>query len=68
LIPSFNVFIEAITAIHLRSAQEFSGTSGLLTNDSLTAAVMQSLTLTDLASNDPDFSVLPELTIWQPQP
>ena len=68
LIPSFNVFIEAITAIHLRSAQEFSGTSGLLTNDSLTAAVMQSLTLTDLASNDPDFSVLPALTIWQPQP
>jgi predicted nucleic acid-binding protein len=40
LIPSFNVFIEAVTVTHLRSAQELSGTNGLLTNDSLTAAVM----------------------------
>jgi len=68
MVSSFNVLIEAVTVTHLRSAQEFSVTSGFLTNDSLTAAVMQSLTLTDLASNDPDFSVLPALTIWQPQP
>jgi predicted nucleic acid-binding protein len=40
LIPSFNVFIEAVTVTHLRSAQELSGTNGLLTNDSLTAAGM----------------------------
>jgi predicted nucleic acid-binding protein len=68
MVSSFNVLIEAVTATHLRSAQEFSVTSGLLTNDSLTAAVMQSLNLTELASNDPDFTILPALTIWQPQP
>jgi len=50
------------------SSQSFSGTYGLLTNDSLSAAVMESLALTDLASNDPDFSIVPALTIWQPQP
>jgi predicted nucleic acid-binding protein len=68
MISSFNIHIEAVTATHLRIAQEFSVTSGFLTNDSLTAAVMQSSDLTDLASNDPDFSILPALTIWRPQP
>jgi predicted nucleic acid-binding protein len=67
-ISSFNVVVEPLTAAHLRTAQGFSTAHGLLTNDSLTAAVMQSLALTDLASNDPDFSVMPALTVWQPQP
>jgi len=67
MVASFNVVVEAITSTHLRSAQGFSGAYGLLTNDSLTAAVMQSLALTDLASNDPDFAAVPALTIWQPQ-
>ena len=67
-VPAFNVAVEVITPTHLRTAQGFSGTHGLLTNDSLTAAVMQSLALTDLASNDPDFSLVPALTVWQPQP
>lgn len=67
-IPSFNVVVEPITLAHLRTAQGFSAAHGLLTNDSLTAAVMQSLALADLASNDPDLSVMPALTVWQPQP
>jgi predicted nucleic acid-binding protein len=60
--------VEPITSTHLRAAQLFSGTYGLLTNDSLTAAEMQTLALTDLASNDADLSVVPDLSIWQPQP
>ncbi len=68
MVPAFNVVVEAITSTHLRTAQGFSAACGLLTNDSLTAAVMQSLALADLASNDPDFSVVPTLTIWQPKP
>jgi predicted nucleic acid-binding protein len=67
-IPSFNVTIEPVTFAHLQTAQGFSTLHGLLTNDSLTAAVMQSLALTDVASNDPDLSVMPGLTIWRPQP
>ena len=67
MVSTFNVAVEPVTATHLRSAQEFSATAGILTNDSLTAAVMQSLSLTDLASNDPDFSAVPGLTVWQPK-
>lgn len=67
-IPAFNVAIEPITPGHLRAAQTLSTTYGVLTNDSLIAAVMQELALTELASNDPDLSCLPHLTLWQPQP
>jgi predicted nucleic acid-binding protein len=66
-IPAFNVVVEPITLSHLRTAQNLAATHGLLTNDSLTAAVMQALALTDLASNDPDLSVVPGLTIWRPR-
>jgi predicted nucleic acid-binding protein len=65
---SFYVVIEPITAALLRIAQDLSTAHGLLTNDSLIAAAMQSLALTDLASNDPDLSVMPGLTVWRPQP
>ena len=67
MVSTFNVSIEPVTSTHLQSAQEFSATGGLLTNDSLTAAVMQSLSLTDLASNDPDFSLVPGFNVWQPK-
>jgi predicted nucleic acid-binding protein len=67
-VPAFNVVVETINSTHLRTAQDLSATIGILTNDSLTAAVMQSLAITDIASNDPDFSLVPALTVWQPQP
>ena len=67
MVSTFNVAVEPVTSAHLHTAQEFSATGGLLTNDSLTAALMKSLSLTDLASNDPDFSVVPGLTVWQPK-
>jgi predicted nucleic acid-binding protein len=67
-IPAFNVTVKSITVGHLRLAQSLSATHGLLTNDSLTAAVMQTDALVDLASNDPDLSAVPGLTIWQPRP
>lgn len=67
-IPAFHVAVEPVTPAHLQAAQILSATHGLLTNDSLTAAVMHTLALTDLASNDPDLSIVPGLTIWQPKP
>jgi predicted nucleic acid-binding protein len=66
-VRAFNVSVEAINPAHLNRAQGLSQTYGLLTNDSLTAAVIHSLALTDLASNDPDFALVPEITIWQPR-
>jgi predicted nucleic acid-binding protein len=67
-IPSFNVTVEPVTFSHLRTAQELSTLHGLLTNDSLTAAAIQALSLTDVASNDPDLSAVPGLILWRPQP
>jgi predicted nucleic acid-binding protein len=66
-IPAFNVTVKSITAGHLRLAQSLSATHGLLTNDSLIAAVMQTIALVNLASNDADLSAVPGLTIWQPR-
>ena len=67
-IPSFNAIVEPVTFAQFRTAQSLSVLHGLLTNDSLTAAVMQALGVTDVASNDPDFVGVPGLTIWRPQP
>jgi predicted nucleic acid-binding protein len=67
-VPAFGVAVEPITPEHFRVAQSLSATHGLLTNDSLTAAVMQSMGLTNLVSNDLDLSMVPGLTIWQPRP
>lgn len=65
-IPSFNVAVEPVSFIHLETAQELSTRHGLLTNDSLTAAMVQTLAVTDVASNDPDLAVVPGLTVWRP--
>src|SRR5215471_3348909 len=62
-IPSFNVTVEPVTFAHFRTAQSLSVLYGLLTNDSLTAAIMQALGVTDIASNDPDLVAVPSLTI-----
>jgi predicted nucleic acid-binding protein len=67
-VASFNIAVEAVTALHLRTAQGLSTAHGLLTNDSLTVALMQFLSVTDLASNDPDFFSVPGLSVWRPYP
>jgi predicted nucleic acid-binding protein len=67
-VPAFGVAVEPITLTHFQVAQSLSATHGLLTNDSLTAAVMQSMGLTNLVSNDLDLALAPGLTIWQPRP
>jgi len=67
-IPSFNVTVEPVTFAHCQTAQRLSVFHGLLTNDSLTAAVMQAVGVTDVASNDPDLAAVPDLTIWRPRP
>ena len=66
--PAFNVTVEPTPAVHLGLAQSLSATHGLLTNDPLIAAVMQTIALADLASNDADLSAVSGLTIWQPRP
>ena len=66
-IATFNVTVAVVTPGHLQRAQQLCAQHGLLTNDALMVAVIQILGLTDLASNDPDLTRVPGLTIWQPQ-
>ena len=60
-----------VTLVHLTMAQQHCNQYGLLTNDALATAVMHTLGLADLASNDADLtnvSHIPWLTIWQSHP
>jgi predicted nucleic acid-binding protein len=67
-ITAFNVTVVPVTPGHLQTAQQLCVQHGLLTNDALLVAVMQTLGFTDLASNDPELTRVPGLTVWQPQP
>src|SRR6266581_944596 len=67
-IAAFNVTVVPVTPEHLSIAQQHCAQHGLLTNDALMIAVMHTLGLADVASNDPDLRRIPGLTIWQPQP
>lgn len=66
-IATFNVTVEPVNPGHFHAAQQLCARYGLLTNDALLIAVMQSLGLTDLASNDADLATVPGLTLWQPR-
>jgi len=61
------VTVEPVNPGHFHAAQQLCARYGLLTNDALLIAVMQSLGLTDLASNDADLATVPGLTLWQPR-
>ncbi|MBI1747039.1 MAG: type II toxin-antitoxin system VapC family toxin [Acidobacteria bacterium] len=65
-ISDFNVHIEPVAFNHLIIGQQLSAQHGLLTNDSLTAALMHSLGLTNIATNNTDLERLPNITIWKP--
>jgi predicted nucleic acid-binding protein len=51
----------------IRAATEISSQFGLLTNDALIVALMRQHGLNDLVTNDDDFAVIPQLTIWKPR-
>ena len=55
-----------ISPTHMASAVDLSQQLGLLTNDALIVAVMQSHGVTNLASSDTDFDVVPAITRYGP--
>jgi predicted nucleic acid-binding protein len=59
--------IETITLDLLESAAEISSQLCLLTNDSITIAVMKRIGLTDIATNDDDFDRLADIRVWKPR-
>lgn len=66
LAQALGVWIEAITVDLLLRGAKLSPQYHLLTNDALTLAVMEKLSVTHLATNDDDFDSIPGLVIFKP--
>ena len=62
-----NISIEATTSDQLKEAERLLSQHGLLTNDSITLALMKHLGLTDLVTNDDDFDGVDWVTVWKPR-
>lgn len=65
-VPQFGIRILTIDPTQLDAAAAISQQTGLLSNDALLVAVMQTHGLTNLASADPDFDRVPALTRYAP--
>jgi len=60
------VDILPVTHIHLHQSKHFRTDYGLMTNDSLTVAVMQDHKFVHLATNDRDFKRVRGIKVWLP--
>ena len=65
--PQLGIQVLTIAPTLIDSAAAVSQQTGILTNDALIVAVMQANGLTKLASNDPDFDLVPGITRYSPQ-
>jgi predicted nucleic acid-binding protein len=61
------IHVEAVTLDLIERAAALSVKHRLLTNDAITVAAMEKLGLTNLATNDDNFDVVPGLTVWKPR-
>jgi predicted nucleic acid-binding protein len=66
-LQAMKVAIAAVTPDLLRDAEALFAEYGLLTNDSITVALMRRLSLADLATKDDDFDDIPWLRVWKPR-
>jgi predicted nucleic acid-binding protein len=67
LIRALKIRVESVTLDLLERAADCSIQYQLLTNDSLTIAVMEKLGLTNIVTNDDDFNSVAGLTVWKPR-
>lgn len=66
LAQALQITIEPITAALLQRSAELAPQRRLLTNDSLTLAVLEKLGITQLATNDDDFDSIAGLVVYKP--
>jgi predicted nucleic acid-binding protein len=66
-IPRLNVRVEAITSTEVRASEAIRIQEGLMTNDSVTVALMQQLDLNAIATADADFNDMSGLHVYQPE-
>lgn len=65
-ILAMNILFVPVDEATIRAAQAVRTQSGLLNNDSLIAATMMRLGLTNIASNDEDFAAIAGFSIFKP--
>ena len=58
------IFVDA--NIFVYHSNEIKKEFGLLTNDAITLAVMRRHRLSKIATNDPDFDRITDLSVWKP--
>jgi uncharacterized protein len=66
-IPRMGVRIRSLTPAMIKESEAVRIQHGLLTNDSVSVAVMRKLRLTHIATHDSDLLKVPGLTVYQPQ-
>ncbi len=67
LIKTLAMHVEPVTLDILERATVLSAQHRLLTNDAVTIAVMEKLSLLHLATNDNNFDSITHLSIWKPR-
>jgi predicted nucleic acid-binding protein len=65
-VEKMNVVIVTVTSDHIKQAEKLFAQHGLLTNDSITLAIMQQLGITNIATNDDDFDSVDWVKVWKP--
>lgn len=65
-IPRLNIRVRTITSGVVRASEAIRVQNGLMTNDSITVALMRKLSLTAIATADADFDNLSALRVYQP--
>ena len=66
-IPRLNIRIRTITSAIVRASETIRVQDGLMTNDSVTVALMRKLGLTAIATADADFDNISALRVYQPR-
>lgn len=66
-IPRLGVRIRSLTPAVINESEAMRMQHGLLTNDSVSVALMRKLGLTTIATHDSDLLNVPGLTVYQPQ-
>ena len=66
-IPRLNIRVRTVTSADVRASEAIRVQEGVMTNDSVTVALMRKLGLTAIATADADFDNLSALSVYQPR-
>jgi predicted nucleic acid-binding protein len=65
-IPLMRIRVRTITPAMVRASEAIRVQEGLMTNDSVTVALMRTLGVTDVATADADFNNVSDIRVYQP--